>query len=70
MAPTRVDTSRLVRAQVRGFAELAVTQHIMSNFRIFFDENTTGRVVAVMPAEHWIRVEPESEEMKRYTMFD
>ena len=69
LVPKRVETSRVVRAQARVFAELAVTQHMMSNFRIFFNENNSGRVVAVMRAEHWIRVEPESEEMKRYTMF-
>ena len=69
LVPKRVDTSRVVKAQARVFAELAVTQHMMSNFRIFFDESNSGRVVAVMRAEHWIRVEPESEEMKRYTMF-
>ena len=74
LVPKRVDTSRVVRAQARVFAELAVTQHMMSNFRIFFDESNSGRsnsgrVVAVMRAEHWICVEPGSEEMKRYTMF-
>ena len=69
LVPKRVDTSRVVKAQARVFAELAVTQHMMSNLRIFFNESNSGRVVAVMRAEHWIRVEPESEEMKRYTMF-
>ena len=69
LVPKRVDTSRVVKAQARVFAELAVTQHMMSNFRIFFNESNSGSVIAVMRAEHWIRVEPESEEMKRYTMF-
>ncbi len=66
--PQRVETDRVVRAQARIFAELSVTQHQMSNFRITTDGDE-GRVRAVMRAEHWIPVEPGSEETKRYTMF-
>ena len=69
MTPERVETSRVVRAQARVFAELSVTQHMMSNFRISSESPTSGRAIAVMRAEHWIRVKPDAEEMKRYTMF-
>ncbi len=67
-AQPRVETDRVVRAQARIFAELSVTQHLMSNFRITTDGDS-GRVLCVMRAEHWIPVEPGSEENKRYTMF-
>lgn len=67
--PQRVATERVVRAQARIFAELSVTQHQMSNFRITTNNASTGRVLAVMRAEHWIRIEPDSDETKRYTMF-
>ena len=66
--PRRVETARVVRAQARIFAELSVTQHLMSNFRITTDGDA-GRVLAVMRAEHWIPVTEGSDETKRYTMF-
>ena len=69
LTPERVDTSRVVRAQARVFAELAVTQHMMSNFRISGETESKARAIAVMRAEHWIRVSSDSDEMKRYTMF-
>jgi len=69
LTPERVETSRVVRAQARVFAELAVTQHMMSNFRISSKAESEARAVAVMRAEHWIQVNPDSDEMKRYTMF-
>jgi 3-phenylpropionate/cinnamic acid dioxygenase small subunit len=65
----RVETDRVVRAQARVFAELSVTQHMMSNFRIMIEGDGVARVLAVMRAEHWIQVEGGSEETKRYTMF-
>jgi 3-phenylpropionate/cinnamic acid dioxygenase small subunit len=66
--PQRVETDRVVRVQARIFAEFDVTQHLMSNFRITL-EGDSARVIAVMRAEHWIRVVPDSEATKRYTMF-
>ena len=65
----RVDTARVVRAQARIFAELSVTQHLMSNFRITTESPSSGSVQAVMRAEHWISIEPDSDKTKRYTMF-
>ena len=66
--PRRDDTDRVVRAQARIFAELEVTQHLMSNFRITVDGDS-ARVTAVMRAEHWLTVVPPNEDTKRYTMF-
>ena len=69
LTPERVETSRVVRAQARVFAELAVTQHMMSNFRVSSSTEGSARAIAVMRAEHWIQVSADSDEMKRYTMF-
>lgn len=64
----RVETDRVVRAQARLFAEFEVTQHMMSNFRITLAEDS-ARVIAVMRAEHWIRITPDEDATRRYTMF-
>lgn len=66
--PQRVETDRVVKVQSRLFAEFDVTQHLISNFRITLDGDS-ARVIAVMRAEHWIRIAPESAATKRYTMF-
>ena len=65
--PRPLATDRVVRAQGFTFAELAVTQHFMTNHRITI-EGDSARVVAHMRAEHWLD-SPGIEGTDRYTMF-
>ncbi len=67
LAQRKLETDRVVRAQARIFAELAVTQHFMTNHRITI-EGDRGRVLAHMRAEHWLE-DPGIEGTARYTMF-
>jgi 3-phenylpropionate/cinnamic acid dioxygenase small subunit len=64
--PRLVDTDRVVAAQARIFAELAATQHFMTNHRVTV-EGDTARLLAHMRAEHWIDDAPDGK--NRYTMF-
>ena len=66
--PQRVETDRVVRGQARIFAELSVTQHLMSNFQITL-QGDKARVRAVMRAEHWLPLNDGTDNAKRYTMF-
>jgi hypothetical protein len=69
-APRLLDTDRVVAAQARLFAELAATQHFMTNHRVTFQRSGEGdraRLLAHMRAEHWLDGAPEGRD--RYTMF-
>jgi 3-phenylpropionate/cinnamic acid dioxygenase small subunit len=62
-----LDADRVVAAQARIFAELAATQHFITNHRITVDGDR-ARVLAAMRAEHWIDT-PVPGGGTRYTMF-
>jgi len=62
----KLDADRVVAAQARIFAELAVTQHFITNHRISIDGDH-ARVLAHMRAEHWSDVSGPGQ--GRYTMF-
>jgi len=62
----RLDSDRVVAGQARIFAELAVTQHFITNHRIVI-EGDRARVLAHMRAEHWSDVPGPGR--GRYTMF-
>jgi len=62
----KLDTDRVVAAQARIFAELAVTQHFITNHRVAIDGDR-ARVLAHMRAEHWSDVQGAGH--GRYTMF-
>ncbi|MFU8814726.1 MAG: nuclear transport factor 2 family protein [Pseudomonadales bacterium] len=61
-----LQSDRVVRAQARIFAELAATQHFITNHRVTL-EGDAARCVAHMRAEHWIGCAEQSG--GRYTMF-
>jgi len=63
----RLNADRVVAAQARIFAELAVTQHFITNHRITI-EGDRARVLAHMRAEHWL-APPAPASRDRYTMF-
>ena len=68
--PRLLDTDRVVAAQARMFAELATTQHFVTNHRVTFGadkDGATARLLAHMRAEHWIDNAPAGSD--RYTMF-
>ncbi|MDH3641742.1 MAG: nuclear transport factor 2 family protein [Gammaproteobacteria bacterium] len=64
--PRLLHADRVVAAQARLFAELAVTQHFMTNHRVTV-EGDRARLLAHMRAEHWIDDAPAGSD--RYTMF-
>ncbi|NJN52749.1 MAG: nuclear transport factor 2 family protein [Gammaproteobacteria bacterium] len=63
-----LDSTRVVASQARMFAELTVTQHFITNHRVFIDGDR-ARVLAHMRAEHWIDTPAPASGTDRYTMF-
>jgi 3-phenylpropionate/cinnamic acid dioxygenase small subunit len=67
----KLEADRVVATQARIFAELAVTQHFITNHRIRVDGDR-ARVLAHMRAEHWLdsqAAHAQIEGTQRYTMF-
>lgn len=64
--PRLLSADRVVAAQARIFAELATTQHFITNHRVTL-HGDRARLLAHMRAEHWLAV--DKGESPRYTMF-